>query len=111
MAAALRKLIETHNPVVRQGHLAWHRHLAPTDQPDVRNGVVLSARGARGDHGGAGAGKASDAMDARGLQCFGQAQRRQDGGQPARQPRCPRPRWPPEQRRMNRSPLSVFGLP
>jgi hypothetical protein len=94
MAAALRKLIETHNPVVRQRYLAWHGHLAPTDQPDVRNGVVRSAKGARGDHGGADAGQASHAMDARGLQCFGQAQRRQDGGQPPRQPRCSRPRCP-----------------
>jgi hypothetical protein len=53
VAAALRHLVEKHNPVGRQRHLAWHRHRPPTAQPDVRNGVVRSATRVGGDEGGA----------------------------------------------------------
>jgi hypothetical protein len=87
VAAKLRELIEKHDTMVRQRHLAWHGHLAPTDQPDVRNGVVRSAKRARHDAGGAVAGKAGHAVDARGVERFGQGHIRQDGGEPTRQHR------------------------
>jgi hypothetical protein len=44
MAAALRPFIQKENAVVRQRHFAGHRHLPATDQPDIRNGVVGSAK-------------------------------------------------------------------
>jgi hypothetical protein len=49
VTAELRELIEKQNAFVRQRHLARHGHLAPTDQPDVRNGVVRGATRAGGD--------------------------------------------------------------
>jgi hypothetical protein len=83
--------------MVGQRHLARHRPVAPTDPPRVRNGVVGGAARAHGDQGRAIAGAAGDAMDARGLQGFGEAPRGQDGGQPARPPRRPHPRWTEEE--------------
>jgi hypothetical protein len=65
--------------------------------PAGRDDVVRGPEGARGDAGGAPPGQASDVMDPRGLQRFGQRHRRQDGGEPARQPRLPHSRWPQEQ--------------
>ena len=40
-----------------------------------------------------------------------QAQHRHHGGRPAGQCRLPRPKSPPEQRSLNRSPPSLFGSP
>jgi hypothetical protein len=37
VAAELRQLIQKENPVVRQRHFAWPRHLPATDQPSLRN--------------------------------------------------------------------------
>jgi hypothetical protein len=59
---------------------------------------------ARDDDGGAGAGAAGDAMHAHGLQRVDQMHRRQNGGQPARQPRLPHPQWPQEEHMMLRTP-------
>jgi hypothetical protein len=46
---------------------------------------------ARGAEGGAVAGAAGDVRDARGVEGFGEGHGRQEGGQPARQPRLPCP--------------------
>jgi hypothetical protein len=37
VAAELRQLIQKENPVVRQRHFAWPRHLPATDQPSLQN--------------------------------------------------------------------------
>ena len=74
-------------------------------------GVMRGATRARGDDGGAGAGEAGDAMDARGLQRFGESHRRQNGGQPTRQHRRPHPRWAQEEDIMVRTPASPSALP
>jgi hypothetical protein len=54
----------------------------------------------------AGAGEAGDAMDAGGLKGFGQDHGQQDGRQPPRQPRCPRPRRAQQQDVGVRTPAS-----
>jgi hypothetical protein len=43
MAAALGQLIQEGDAVVGQRHVARHRHMAATDQPDVRDGVMGGA--------------------------------------------------------------------
>jgi hypothetical protein len=98
MAAALRQLIQQEHPMVRPRPLAGHRHVAPADQADIRDRVVRGAKWAAGDHSGAVTGEAGDAMDVGGLEGFGQAHRRRDGGEPAGQPRLPRPGWAPMSR-------------
>jgi hypothetical protein len=40
MAAALRPFIQQAHAIGYQRHLARHRHLAPDDQTDIRDGVV-----------------------------------------------------------------------
>jgi hypothetical protein len=40
MAAALWQFIQQEHAMTRQRHIARHRHLAPTDQPHIREGVV-----------------------------------------------------------------------
>jgi hypothetical protein len=81
VAAELRQFVQKEDPVVRQRHFPRQRHLAAPDQAHLGDGVMGGATRACGDDGGAGAGEAGDAMDAGGLQRFGQAHRRQDGGQ------------------------------
>jgi hypothetical protein len=108
VAAKLRELIEKHDTMVRQRHLAWHGHLAPTDQPDVRNGVVRSATRARRDEGGAVVGEAGDAVNTRGLDGFSQGHIRQDGGESAVQHRLSGPRGA-KQEVVIRMPASGFA--
>jgi hypothetical protein len=43
MAAALGPFIQEEHPVVREGHLARHRHLTPADPPRVSDGLVGGA--------------------------------------------------------------------
>jgi hypothetical protein len=92
VAAELRLLIQKENPVVRQRHVAWPRHLAPADQPDVRDGVMGGAKRASRHQRGAVAGEAGNTMDACGLNGFGQGHRRQDGGESPCQHRLASPR-------------------
>ena len=40
MTAKLRQFIQEEDAVVGQQYVAWHRHVAPTDQPCIRDGVV-----------------------------------------------------------------------
>jgi hypothetical protein len=53
VAAALGECIQAAHAVVRQRHLARHRHVAPADQPGVRDRMVRGAKGAGHDEGGA----------------------------------------------------------
>ena len=80
MAAALGQLIKKEHAVVRQRHFTRHRHVAPADQPRIREGVVGRATRAGRDPRRAGAGAAGDAVDTRGLHGFGEGHRREDGG-------------------------------
>jgi hypothetical protein len=72
--------------------------------------MMGGAARAGGDQGRAVAGEAGDAMDARGLQGLRQGQRRQDGGEPAGQPRRARPRGA-EERGMVRTPAFASVSP
>ena len=92
-------------------HAAGHWHLSPADQPHIGDGVMWCATRARRHDGGTGSGGAGDALDARGLQLFGQAHGGQDGGEAARQPRRPRPRWTQEEHMMVKTPASPSALP
>ena len=50
MPAELRELIQKEHAIVGQRHLAWHRHLAATDQPHVGEGVVRGLRKPRSSY-------------------------------------------------------------
>jgi hypothetical protein len=86
VAAARRQFIQKEHPMVRQRHLAGQRHVAPADQADSRERMMRGATRAGRDEGRAGAGAAGDAVEAGGLEGFGQAHRRQNGGQAANPP-------------------------
>jgi hypothetical protein len=73
-------------------HLARHGHVAPADQPDIRDRVLGRAERPGGDQRRPVAGEAGDAMDAGGLNRFGQGHGRQDGGEPPGQHPCARSR-------------------
>jgi hypothetical protein len=45
VACALGPFIQKEHAVVRQRHFAGHRHLAPADQPRIRDGVVGARKG------------------------------------------------------------------
>jgi hypothetical protein len=72
LPATLRPFIQDEGAVVRQRHLARHRHLAPADQADIRDGVVGRATRAGRDQRRTVAGEAGDAMEACRLNGFGQ---------------------------------------
>jgi hypothetical protein len=91
MAAELGQFIQEEHAVVGQRHLAGHRHLTPADQPHVRDGAAGGAERAWGDQRRTVARAAGDAVEARGLEGFGDEYRRQTAGQPPRQPRRVRP--------------------
>jgi hypothetical protein len=84
VTAELRQLIQKEHAIMRQRYLPWHRHLAAADQPHIGDGVMGGPKGPDRDQRRARAGEAGDAMHAGGLEGFGQAHRRQDGGEPAR---------------------------
>ena len=83
MAAKLRQFIQEEDAVVGQRDFARHRHVAPTDQPDVRDGVVQGPKRTRRDQRRAVPGAAIAAIEAGGLEGFGQDQRRQKGREAA----------------------------
>jgi hypothetical protein len=63
MAAGRRQFIQQEASIVRQRHLPWHRHLAPTDQAHIRNGMMRGMkRAGRAQH-GVGAGVAGDEVE------------------------------------------------
>ena len=49
MAAKLGPFIQEEHAIVGQRHLARHRHVAPADQPCIRDGMVGDAKGASRD--------------------------------------------------------------
>ena len=95
--------------MVRQRHLPRQGHLAPTDQPDIRDRLMRGAIRAGRDHRRAGAREARDAVDARGLDRLGEGHQRQHGGEPPRQPRRARPEKATEQAMMVRTPALAFA--
>jgi hypothetical protein len=62
MTAKLRQFIQEEDAVVCQRHLARHRHLAPADQPDGRDGVMRGATRAGRDQRRAVAGEPGDVV-------------------------------------------------
>ena len=74
-------------PIRMEGVLA-----SAPNQPSSGDRIGLGATWTGRDPRRAVAGEASDAMDARGLNGFGEGHGRQDGGEPPRQHRFTRPR-------------------
>jgi hypothetical protein len=87
MAAELGPFIQEEYTVVGQRHVARHRHVAPANQPRIRDGVVGRATRAGRDPRRAVAGEASDAMDTRDLNGFSHQLGEQDRSQPPSQTR------------------------
>jgi hypothetical protein len=106
VAAARRPFIQKEYAVVRQRHVAGHRHLPAADQPRIGDRVVGGTKRPRRDDRGAVAGAPGDAMEAGGLEGFGERHRRQDGGEPPRQPRLPSPRGAEQEEVMVKIPAS-----
>jgi hypothetical protein len=98
MAAEPGECIQEAHAMVGQRHVAWHRHVAPTDQPCIREGMVGCARRAGRDPRRTVYGKAGDVVDARGLDGLSEGHRRQDGGEPPCQHRLPHPAGPEHER-------------
>jgi hypothetical protein len=86
MTAKLGPFIQEEHTVVRRRHHARHRHVAPADQPDIRDGIVGSATRVGRDQRRAVAGESGDARDAGGLDGLRRRQCRQKNGKAA----CPR---------------------
>jgi hypothetical protein len=91
MAAELGQFIQEEHAIVGQRHVTRHRHVAPADQPRIRDGVVGRATRAGRDQRRPGAGEAGDAVDTRGVEGFRQGHRRQHGREAAGQYRFARP--------------------
>jgi hypothetical protein len=85
VAAELRPFIQKEDAVVGERHFARHRHLSPTDQPRIRDGVVGGAKWARRDQRRMLPGETGNTVHAGGLEGFGERHRRQDGAEPSRQ--------------------------
>jgi hypothetical protein len=79
VAAARRPCIQEEHPVVREGHLARPRHVAPADPPRIRDGLVGRATRARRDQRRTVAGEAGDAVEPRRLDASCQEQHQQEG--------------------------------
>jgi hypothetical protein len=97
--------------VVRQRPLARHRHVAPTDQPHIGEGVMGGVKRPGRDQHRAIAREAGNAMDARGVEALSAGHCRQDGGEPPGQPPCAGPRGAKQQDGMGTTPASASGSP
>jgi hypothetical protein len=73
MAAARRPCIQEAHAVVGRRHLARHGHVAPTDQPRIRDGVMGRATRAGYDPRRAIPREAGDATEVGGVDRCGQA--------------------------------------
>jgi hypothetical protein len=71
MAAALGPFIQEEYAMVGQRDLARQRHVPPTDQPCIRDGLVGGAKRARRDPRRAVAGEAGDAVDTNSVEDLG----------------------------------------
>jgi hypothetical protein len=80
MAAEPRQLIQHEHPIVRQRHLPRHGDLAPTDQSDIRDGMLEATTRAGGKEGHAIAGEAGDERDGGGVEALCQRQPQQTSG-------------------------------
>ena len=67
MAARLGPFVQEEGAVVGQRHVARQRHLAPADQPRIRDGMMGGGTRAGCDRRGAVAGEAHDTVEVRGL--------------------------------------------
>jgi hypothetical protein len=108
-AVALGPFIQKEHAVMGQRHLAWHRHVAATDQPHIRDGVVGGATRAGRDPRRAGAGEAGDAVDTPGLKGFGEGHCRQDGGDRPPRTRLVRPQTAEKEKVWERVMLCSHG--
>jgi hypothetical protein len=86
MAAALGPFIQEAHAVVGPRHLARPRHVAPADQPHIGEGVMGGAKRPGRDQGRTIAHEASQAVDARGLNGFGQGHLWQESREPVHRP-------------------------
>jgi hypothetical protein len=84
MAAELEKFIQEEHAMVRQRDIARHRHVTPTDQAHILDRLVRGATRAGRHHRRAVVRQAGDAVDAGGLEGFGQGHWWQDGGEMTR---------------------------
>jgi hypothetical protein len=111
VAFELGQFTQKEPAVVRQRHLPGRGDLPAADQAHSGDGVMGDATRARRDGRRAVTGAAGAAVDARGLEGVGRAQRRQDGGEPPRQPRLPQPQWTEEAEMMVTAPASRVVWP
>jgi hypothetical protein len=74
MAAELGPFIHEKHAMVRSRHVARHRHVAPADQPRIRDGMMGRATRAGRDPRRAVAGEAGDTVDTGGVEGFGQGE-------------------------------------
>jgi hypothetical protein len=72
MAAELGPFIQQEHAMVGQRHFTRHRHVAPADQPRIRDGLVGRATRAGRDQCRTVAGEAGDAVDAGGVEGVGE---------------------------------------
>jgi hypothetical protein len=96
--------LHAEHAMVGQRDLARHRHVAPTDQPRIRDGVMRGATRAGRHQRRAVAGEASAAMGTCGLKGLGEGHRRQDRGESPCQARLARPRGAEQGHIMVRTP-------
>ena len=97
--------------MVGQRHFTRHQHVAPADQPRIRDGMMGGATRESRHQRGAVAGAAGDTMDACGLNGLGEGHRRQDGGESAGQHRLARPGRTKQKEIMVTTPASHFASP
>jgi hypothetical protein len=79
MAAELRQFIQEEHAMVGQRHLARHGHVAATDQPRIRDGMMGSTTRSGRDQRRTVPREASDAVYPCGLKGFGEGHGRQSG--------------------------------
>jgi hypothetical protein len=70
MATEIRPFIRAEHAAVHLRRFTRHRHVGPTDQPHIRNGMLWGVTRVSSDQSRAGAGAASDAIDADGFDRF-----------------------------------------
>jgi hypothetical protein len=91
VASELWQFIQEEHTVVGQRHFARHRHVAPTDQPDMGDGVLGGATRPGRDQRRAVTGAAGDAVEEHGVEGFREGHRRPESGEPPGRHRRARP--------------------
>jgi hypothetical protein len=108
MAAELGPFIQEEHAMMGQRHLAWHRHMADPDQPRIGDGMMGRAKRPGRHQRRTSPREAGDAVDTGGLNGLGEGHRRQNGGQPPRQPRRAHPRGAEQEDIMVTTPASLL---